>query len=160
MRAGAFDALQEAVAADPGFRLFTVLAWLPERRVLRRVHSSHPREYPVGGEKTVEVDGGWLSSVVDGQEGFLGPTRDDVRRIFADADLIESLGCDAVVNVPVVIDGRTAAVLNLLDAEGAYDEASLIAAAKAADDAAPSLRAALAQPAAAGPAPDIKEESV
>jgi GAF domain-containing protein len=123
-----FAELESALAADVGFRLFTVLAWLPERRVLRRVHTTHPREYPLGGEKTVEVDGGWLAALVDDREPWLGPDRAAVARVFADHELIASLGCGAVVNVPVVDGGRTLGVLNLLDAEGAYTDDSVTAA--------------------------------
>jgi hypothetical protein len=125
-----FAELESALAADVGFRLFTVLAWLPERRVLRRVHTTHPREYPLGGEKTVEVDGGWLAALVDDREPWLGPDWAAVARVFADHELIASLGCGAVVNVPVVDCGRTTGVLDLLDAEGRYDRSSLAAAAR------------------------------
>ncbi|WP_103350810.1 GAF domain-containing protein [Amycolatopsis sp. CA-128772] len=117
--------VEERVRAELGVRLFTVLAWIPERRALRRVHSSHPAEYPVGGEKTVEVAAGWLEKCVTAQEPYFGPDRAAVREIFADHELIGSLGCGSIINVPVVADGRTLGVLNILDAEGAYDEDSV-----------------------------------
>ncbi|WP_033262053.1 GAF domain-containing protein [Amycolatopsis vancoresmycina] len=117
--------VEERVRAELGVRLFTVLAWIPERRALRRVHSSHPAEYPVGGEKTVEVAAGWLERCITAQEPYFGPGKAAVREIFADHELIESLGCGSIINVPVVDGGRTLGVLNILDAEGAYDEASV-----------------------------------
>ncbi|WP_410588152.1 GAF domain-containing protein [Amycolatopsis sp. lyj-23] len=117
--------VEERVRAELGVRLFTVLAWVPERKALRRVHSSHPAQYPVGGEKTVEVAAGWLARCITAQEPYFGPDRAAVREIFADHDLIESLGCGSIINVPVVDGGRTLGVLNILDAEGAYDEDSV-----------------------------------
>jgi GAF domain-containing protein len=120
--------LEERVRDTIGVRLFTVLAWVPERQALRRVHSSHPAQYPVGGEKTVEVAAGWLATCITRQEPYLGPDRAAVRGIFADHELIEGLGCGAVINVPVVAEGRTLGVLNILDAEGAYDEDSVVVA--------------------------------
>jgi GAF domain-containing protein len=132
--------VEDRVRDTIGVRLFTVLAWVPERRALRRVHSSHPAEYPVGGEKTVEVAAGWLARCVTAQEPYLGPDAAAVREIFADHTLIDSLGCGAVINVPVVADGRTLGVLNILDAEGRYDEDSVVTAASLAPLAVPALR--------------------
>ncbi|QXV57560.1 GAF domain-containing protein [Amycolatopsis sp. TNS106] len=132
--------VEDKTRATIGVRLFTVLAWLPERRALRRVHSSHPVEYPVGGEKTVEVAAGWLERCITGQEPYFGPDSAAVREIFTDHELIDRLGCGAVINVPVVDGGRTLGVLNLLDAEGSYDEDSVTAARSLAPLAAPALR--------------------
>ncbi|HEY3471372.1 MAG TPA: GAF domain-containing protein [Amycolatopsis sp.] len=131
--------VEERVRAELGVRLFTVLAWVPERRALRRVHSSHPAEYPVGGEKTVEVAAGWLERCIVGQRPYFGPDRAAVREIFADHELIEGLGCGSIINVPVVADGRTLGVLNILDAEGAYDEGSVAVAESLAPLAVPAL---------------------
>ncbi|MFJ4102854.1 GAF domain-containing protein [Amycolatopsis japonica] len=132
--------VEDKTRATIGVRLFTVLAWVPERRALRRVHSSHPVEYPVGGEKTVEVAAGWLERCITGQEPYFGPASAAVREIFADHELIDSLGCGAVINVPVVDDGRTLGVLNLLDAEGHYDDDSVAVARSLAPLAVPALR--------------------
>ncbi|MFI6305361.1 GAF domain-containing protein [Amycolatopsis thailandensis] len=134
------SAVEDKTRATIGVRLFTVLAWVPERRALRRVHSSHPADYPVGGEKTVEVAAGWLERCITGQEPYFGPDSAAVREIFADHELIDRLGCGAVINVPVVDDGRTLGVLNILDAEGRYDDDSVAAARSLAPLAVPALR--------------------
>ncbi|MEQ4719562.1 hypothetical protein [Nonomuraea sp. B19D2] len=75
--------LEEKVRREVGARLFTVLAWVPERRALRRVHSSHPEQYPVGGEKTVEVAQGWLARCIEDREPYFGRDRAAVREIFS-----------------------------------------------------------------------------
>ncbi|WP_020667280.1 hypothetical protein [Amycolatopsis nigrescens] len=136
-----FSTVEEEVRRAVGVRLFTVLAWLPERRALRRVHSSHPGLYPVGGEKTVEVAAGWLERCITGQRPYLGADREAVREIFADYELIESLGCGAVINLPVTDGERTLGVLNLLDVEGSYDDTSVEAVLPLAGLAVPALRA-------------------
>ncbi|MFC4006103.1 GAF domain-containing protein [Nonomuraea purpurea] len=119
------EELEESVRRQVGARLFTVLAWIPERRALRRVHSSHPAEYPVGGEKTVEVAQDWLARCVEARRPYFGRDRAAVREIFADHELIESLGCGSIINVPVVREDEVLGVLNILDAEGSYDEESV-----------------------------------
>ncbi|MFI6740068.1 GAF domain-containing protein [Nonomuraea sp. NPDC050451] len=132
--------LEETVRREVGVRLFTVLAWVPERRALRRVHTSHPEQYPVGGEKTVEVAQGWLARCIEGREPYFGEDRAAVREIFADHELIESLGCGTIINVPVVDEGEVLGVLNILDAEGSYDEESVAVARSLAPLAVPALR--------------------
>ena len=141
------DRLADAVHRAVDVRLFTVLAWVPARRVLRRVHSSHPQEYPVGAEKVVgtDVDGGWLRCCVDEGRPYLGADVDAVRAVFADHALIAALGCGAVVNAPVldapVLDGgRVIGVLNVLGPEGSYDEDSVAAVMALAPLAVPALR--------------------
>ncbi|MEO3867569.1 GAF domain-containing protein [Nonomuraea sp. B12E4] len=132
--------LEKAVREEVGVRLFTVLAWVPERRALRRVHSSHPAEYPVGGEKTVEVAQDWLITCIERGEPYFGRDREAVRKIFADHELIESLGCGSIINVPVIgKEGEVLGVLNILDAEGTYDDASVAEAVAIAAKAAPAL---------------------
>ncbi|TDC04578.1 hypothetical protein E1267_22405 [Nonomuraea longispora] len=65
-----FPELEKSMRREVGARLFTVLAWIPGRRTLRRVHSSHPEQYPVGGEKSVEVAQGWLAQCVEGGQPY------------------------------------------------------------------------------------------
>lgn len=119
--------VKERVRDAIGVRMFTVLAWVPERRALRRVHSRHPVEYPVCGEKTVVVAVGWREECIAAQQPYFGPDRAAVREIFADHDLIKGLGRGSIINVPVIADGRMLGVLNILDAEATYDDAVVVA---------------------------------
>ncbi|MDT0168483.1 GAF domain-containing protein [Pseudarthrobacter sp. BRE9] len=124
-----FQQVFDAMRQDPGVILFTVLQWIPERSSLRRLFTSHPAEYPVGGEKTVEISPGWLGTVIEGKKPFMAPDLAALREVFADSELIEQLGCGAVINVPVLDGGgNVAGVLALLDAEGSYTQQSVEAA--------------------------------
>ena len=123
-----FAAVEAAAREQVGVRLFTVLAWDDDRGALRRIHTSHPVEYPAGGEKIFSREAPWIRRVVVQQQPYIGRDRAAVAAVFDDHELIESLGCGAVVNVPVVDGGRTIGVLNLLDAEGAYTDESVTAA--------------------------------
>ncbi|TDC91861.1 GAF domain-containing protein [Saccharopolyspora aridisoli] len=131
--------VEQRVREDVGVRLFTVLAWLPGRRVLHRAHSSHPEQYPVGGEKSVEVTAGWLDRCITAQLPYFGPDEAAVREVFADHMLIAGLGCGSVINVPVLGQSGTLGVLNLLDASGAYERSQVARAAGLAVLAAPAL---------------------
>lgn len=121
---GSLAEIHEAVLAETGARLFTILAFTDGGRTMHRIYSSHPHEYPVGGRKDVtrDVAADWLARCVDEQAPYFGRTRDEVRRVFADSALIESLGCGSIVNAPVVRGGLAIGALNILDAEGAYGD--------------------------------------
>jgi GAF domain-containing protein len=136
-----FAAVEVAAREQPGVRLFTVLGWDDVRGALHRVHTSHPAEYPAGGEKLFSRQAPWVRRVVVDQQPYLGRDAEAVAEVFGDHELIASLGCGAVINVPVVDGGRTLGVLNLLDAEGAYDESSVVAAERLAPLALEPLRA-------------------
>ncbi|TAP43374.1 GAF domain-containing protein [Arthrobacter sp. S39] len=119
----------DALAADPGVVLFTALQWIPETSTLRRIFTSHPDEYPVGAEKTVEISAGWLDAVIAEKKPFLAADLKALREVFTDVELIRSLGCGAVINLPVLNNGAIVGVLALLDAEGTYTAQSVSAAA-------------------------------
>ena len=119
----------DALAADPGVVLFTALQWIPETSTLRRIFTSHPDEYPVGAEKTVEISAGWLDAVIAEKKPFLAADLKALREVFTDIELIRSLGCGAVINLPVLNNGAIVGVLALLDAEGTYTDQSVSAAA-------------------------------
>ncbi|RKT87749.1 hypothetical protein SAMN05421805_101999 [Saccharopolyspora antimicrobica] len=134
------SAVEEEARREIGVRLFTVLAWLPGRRVLHRAHTSHPDQYPIGGEKSVEIAADWLDRCINRQQPFFGPDAESVRQVFADHALIAELGCGSVINVPVIgADGATLGTLALLDAEHAYGPAQVERAVELAALAAPAL---------------------
>lgn len=140
-----FQKLYEGLRQDPGVILFTALRWLPDASVLRRVFTSHPVEYPVGAEKSVEISAGWLETVIARQEPFLAADAAALRKVFTDVELIKTLGCGTVINVPVTFDDQVVGVLALLDAEGHYDAHSLDAAAATVGAASHELCAAFIQ---------------
>ncbi len=117
-------ALDAALADAPGHRLFTVLLRHPRQHQSERFYSSRPDSYPVGGRKPV-TDSAWMQQVMERGEPYIGRTRDDIRAIFYDYELIWSLGCESVLNVPVRWRGETLGTLNLLHAAGHYREADV-----------------------------------
>jgi hypothetical protein len=123
-----FQQTFDAMRKDPGVILFTALQWIPERSSLRRLFTSHPADYPVGGEKTVEISPGWLGTVIEDKKPFLAADLNALREVFADSELIQRLGCGAVINVPVLEGGNVVGVLAMLDAEGRYTQQSVEAA--------------------------------
>jgi hypothetical protein len=117
----ALAVLETAMGATIGHKLFTCLLHHPAARESERRYTNQPGAYPVGGRKPVP-DGAWARRLFVEHEPYIGYTADDIREVFFDHALIASLGCGSVLNAPVVYDGRTLGVLNLLHESRWYDE--------------------------------------
>lgn len=122
-----FDDVYAHALDTVGVTLFTASVIADAGSSMARIYTSHPEVYPVGGKKTLTGDTNpvWLEQVLRGQRPFLGADKDAVRAFFFDSATIESLGCGAIVNVPVVSDGETIGSMNFLAPEGSYDQDSV-----------------------------------
>lgn len=119
-----FAALQAATGEAIGHILFTVLLHHHDTGESERFWTSHPTQYPVGGRKPLNPTP-WTQQVLRGQRAYIGRTAEDIRAVFFDHELIASLGCDSVLNMPVVWNGRTLGTLNLLHRAHWYSEADV-----------------------------------
>lgn len=115
----AYAALEQLARDTVGVRLFTVMTLDMEAMLARRAYTSHPAEYPTSGTKPIERNP-WFAQVADRREPFVANRLADIAQVFPDHALIGSLGCGAVINLPVVEQGRVTGTINLLDAEGRY----------------------------------------
>ncbi|MFI8595385.1 GAF domain-containing protein [Microbacterium sp. NPDC078428] len=118
----------ESATRRLGSILVTVTVLTPDGTEVSRVYTTHPEVYAVGGRKRLDptqTSPIWLEQVVAGQRPFLGADRDSVREFFFDWATIESLGCGAIVNTPVVHAGETIGSINFLGPDGSLDEDSV-----------------------------------
>ena len=107
-----------------GCILFTVLAYRRSEETLHRLYSSRPDINPVGGNKRMGRTA-WTEQVLERGEPFIGRTYDDLRRVFADHELLASIGCGSVLNMPIVWDGVVLGSLNLLDRPDRFAEGDI-----------------------------------
>jgi hypothetical protein len=115
----AYAALHRLADAAVGVRLFTVMTVDMAAGLPRRAYSSDLDSYPTTGTKPIEMNA-WFEVVHDRQEMFVANTLAEIAKVFPDHELIGSLGCGSVVNLPVLRAGQLVATVNLLDAEGYY----------------------------------------
>jgi hypothetical protein len=111
--------LERVCAATLGHILFTVLLRHETTGEAERFWTSHPKEYPVGGRKPLNPTF-WTDHVLKQQRPYLGNDYDAVKAVFFDHELIRSLGCESVLNIPVVWNGRALGTINLLHEAGWY----------------------------------------
>ena len=134
-----YEALQTALDAVLGHRLFTVLRFHADTGESERVWTNRPDAYPVAGRKALNPTF-WARQVLQEGRPYLGRTAADIRAVFFDHELIASLGCASVLNVPVVWDGRVLGTLNLLHEAEWYDESDAVMGRAFAALAVPALR--------------------
>lgn len=80
---------------------------------LLRGWSSHPAAYPVGGRKR-KLPSPWTEQLLRRGEVFIGEGNDALAAAFDDFERIRSLGLQAVINVPLLENGRCRATFNVL----------------------------------------------
>jgi GAF domain-containing protein len=102
-------------------RLFTVTRSILETQEVERVYSSNPTAYPVGGRK-LKRNTPWGEQVLDRGEILICHDAADIRRVFADHELILSLGITAMINAPVLFTGRSVATMNMSHAQDRFGD--------------------------------------
>ena len=122
-QAGQPDVLYRAMEAETkrlvGHKLFTLL--YVDGQEVARVWSNMPDAYPVFGRKPMGPTP-WGQRVISERKSYLGKDMAAIRWAFFDHELIASLGCGSVINIPIVYDGATIGTMNLLDTEHRYRE--------------------------------------
>lgn len=115
----AYLALEELVRATVGAKLFTVMTVDMEHDLSRRAYTSDPVNYPTSGTKPINY-GPWFDTVHTQKAYFIANTIEDIAKVLFDHELINELGCQSIVNMPVIIGGTLIAVVNMLDVAGHF----------------------------------------
>lgn len=117
-------ALETALGALIGHRLFTIMRHDAAAGCNARIHSSRPEAYPPGGRKPL-ADTAWTRQLIREGRSWIGRDRAAIAAHFPDHALIQALGCDSILNLPVRWVGETIGTLNLLHQAGWYGEADV-----------------------------------
>ena len=120
-------ALEEMAHAYVGVKLFTLMTFDRATGLASRCYSNMPDAYPTSGTKSVDNDR-WSEQVLDGQRNFVANDIGTISEVFDDHELIRSLGCESVLNVPIVVGGEVLGTINLLHEAGFYTPDKIVAA--------------------------------
>jgi len=126
--ASAFRALHAFADALIGARLFTLMRFDAATGEACRLYTSDPANYPVSGTKPLP-DNHWTAQVIERREVFVANDLAGLGAVFPDHALIDSLGCQAVINVPVAFAGEVIGTVNCLHGAGRYTDARVRSAA-------------------------------
>jgi len=83
-----------------GWKLFTVMRYLPASEEVERVHTSDAAAYPLSGRK-LKRDTEWSRKVLLRGEPHFAADAHAIRAAFDDAERMLALGVGALINVPV-----------------------------------------------------------
>jgi hypothetical protein len=114
-----FAALDAALQREVGHRFLTMLVYRWEEGVAERLYSSRPELYPARGRKTF-AEAPTQRRVAETREPYIGHDAEDIRRDFPDHAKIFALGCESILNMPVVWAGRALGQVNLLHEANHY----------------------------------------
>jgi hypothetical protein len=113
-----FGVAYKALDSLIGAKLFTILRLRPDGST-ERIYTSDPAAYPLSGRKP-RNETPWYEKVILARQHYFGPTKEHIREVFFDHELIFSLGCGSVINVLVLYDGRVLGAVNMLHEEHWY----------------------------------------
>ncbi|WP_062015356.1 GAF domain-containing protein [Gluconobacter japonicus] len=111
--------LEDGLATTFGYILLTVLVYDAEMRTLRRIFSTRPDINPVGGTKPV-TESDWMKRVLGRGIPYIGYSREDLESVFFDHEVLWSIGCESVLNMPIVDAGKVLGSINMLHGPGWY----------------------------------------
>ncbi len=109
-----------------GVRLFTLMTFDRHRGEAKRIFSNMPEDYPVSGTKEVDSNE-WTELVLDRRRTFVANSIEDIARVFPDYELINSLGCQSCINIPVEVGGEVLGTLNCLHEKDHYTHRKIAA---------------------------------
>lgn len=116
-----WKALEDLANEVVGHTLFTVTMTDMAAGLVRRAYSNRPAEYPTSDTKPLKGNtGDWFETVFNQHRTFVANSIADIAKVFPDHELIASLGCGSVVNLPILLEGSLVATINLLDAPDHY----------------------------------------
>ena len=114
-----FEALCALAEATVGARLFTLMTFDAGTGMAQRVYSNMPDVYPVSGTKPANPTD-WSRQVLQEKRTFVANDIGGIAKVFDDHALIRSLGCESVMNVPIILASKVIGTINCLHEAGFY----------------------------------------
>ena len=111
-----YKKLDFAIKKIVGHKLFTLTVNDKKVKYVERVYSNNKKVYPLLGTKPIPKNN-WTKTVYYQKKEFLGKNFNDIKKLFFDYEIIQSLGCGSIINVPIVINKKILGTLNILHKE-------------------------------------------
>ena len=111
LRTSILAAVAEMSAARLGVILFSASICHLDSLELERIYSSKPDTYPVGARESKRQTT-WAQHVMRDGKVFVGEGSLAMAAAFDDQGRMEALGVHSIINVPIVLAGRSTGVIN------------------------------------------------
>lgn len=120
-----FDFVAGLIGETIGSKLTTATLFDVPAGRLRRLYTQNAAAYAVGGFKPIP-DNQWTETLIRRQQIYTALSLEAIAVDFADWQLIGSLGCESIANLPIVVGGQTIGAFNLLHEAGYYTPERLV----------------------------------
>ncbi len=107
------DMLNGLFLALPGVRTVTWLAALPAQKITRRIGTSDPQNFPLGGFDPID-DAAWSRRIYVDKQLIVGNTPAEMAAYIPETDDLVKMGYGATLCAPIVIGGEARGTVNLL----------------------------------------------
>ena len=114
-----FDFVAGLIGEAIGSKLTTATLFDVPAGRLRRLYTQNAEAYAVGGFKPIPRNR-WTETLIGRQQIYTALSLEAIAVDFADWQLIGSLGCESIANLPIVVGGQTIGAFNLLHEAGYY----------------------------------------
>lgn len=107
------DVLNGLFLALPGVRTVTWLAAVPAERITRRIGTSDPENFPIGGSDPID-DAAWSRRIYGDKQPIVGNTPAEMAPYIPETDELVKMGYGSTLCAPIVIAGQARGTVNLL----------------------------------------------
>ena len=114
-----FEALRRYADELVGARMFTVLVFDFPRHVMRRLYSTNTDIYPVGADDPI-TETVWERTLIGERLPLVLNSPEAMATLLPNVPELVALGCEAMLNLPIVVAGRSLGAINMLDRNGTY----------------------------------------
>ncbi|PCJ88126.1 MAG: GAF domain-containing protein [Hyphomicrobiales bacterium] len=114
-----FAALDSLIQHEVGALICSCSTFDPATQQAKRIYSNQLEAYPLSGLKQI-VPNRWTDIVLMQGKVFIANTLAEIAEVFPDPELIHSLGCGSVMNMPLQLAGRFLGTINILHEPGYF----------------------------------------
>ena len=93
-------------------------------KYVERVYSNNKKIYPLLGTKPIPKNV-WTRKVIIEKKEFLASNFNEIKKLFFDYEIIHSLGCGSIINIPILNNKKILGTLNVLHKEKYYTKKSV-----------------------------------
>ena len=119
-----YKKLDLAIKKTVGHKLFTLMVVDKSGKYVERVYSNNKKIYPLLGTKPIPKNA-WTKRVIINKKEFLGSNFNQIKKLFFDYKIIQSLGCGSIINIPIISNKNVLGTLNILHKENYYNKKSI-----------------------------------
>ena len=119
-----YNKLDKSIKHIIGHKLFTLTVIDRSTKYVERVYSNNKKIYPLLGTKPIP-NNAWTRKVIIEKKQFLASNFKEIKKLFFDYEIIQSLGCGSIINIPILNNKKILGTLNVLHKEKYYTKKSV-----------------------------------